>query len=109
MANKSSSPALKYLDTQKALGIPEEKTVSPFLLNSIENLVGIRRLNELVEDLGPDWPDASTMILHLFERLNIKWDVQNAEILENLDDKPKGFCRQSPLWSYLMRLRSSIC
>ncbi|MGI9353363.1 MAG: hypothetical protein ACR2O3_17520, partial [Rhizobiaceae bacterium] len=96
MANKSSSPVLKYLDTHKVLGIPEEKPASPFLINSVENLIGIRRFNELVEDLGPEWPDANTMILHMFDRLNIRWDVQNAEILENLDDKPKVFVANHP-------------
>ncbi|MEM9280169.1 MAG: hypothetical protein AAGA76_16525, partial [Pseudomonadota bacterium] len=96
MANKSSSPKLKYLDTKKVLGIPEEKEASAWLISAVENLIGIRRYNELVEDLGPDWPDANTMITHMFDRLNIRWDVQNSEILETLDDKPKVFVANHP-------------
>lgn len=96
MADNSQSPKLKYLDTAKVLGIPEGKEGNAWLIGAAEKLIGIKKYNELVEDLGPDWPDANTMIDHMFERLNIKWDVKNASVLENLDGRPKVFVANHP-------------
>ncbi|MEM7216440.1 MAG: GNAT family N-acyltransferase [Pseudomonadota bacterium] len=116
MAIEPSRPDPQYLETRKVLGIPDGKPVSPALLAAVEKLIGIRSFNQLVEDLGPDWPDANSMISVMFDRLNINWDVNNPEILENLDGRPKVFVANHPyglpdafaLFELLTRYRPNI-
>ncbi len=56
------------------------------------------------------------MIQHLFERLNIQYQIQNPEILDNLDERPKVFVANHPyglpdafaLFELLTRKRPNI-
>ncbi|MEM7069846.1 MAG: lysophospholipid acyltransferase family protein [Pseudomonadota bacterium] len=116
MANSGRQPKLKYLETEKALGIPEGKSVNPMMIRAVEKLVGIDRCNKLLEDLGPDWPDTNSMVDIMFDRLDIKYQIKNAEVLEELDDRPKVFVANHPyglpdafaLFQILTRYRPNI-
>lgn len=104
-----------YLSSRKILGLAEDAG-NPLLLAMVERLVGVTKLNALMEDIGRPWPDAGQLIEHLFERLDIKWDIENPEVLENLDDSPKVFVANHPyglpdafaLFQLLTRYRSDI-
>lgn len=85
-----------YLSIRKVLGIPDDADFSPFLLSMIEKAVGAEKMNAIMREIGPPWPDAGPLIDILFERLNIKWSCENPEILENLDDRPKVFVANHP-------------
>lgn len=97
------------------LGLAEDAG-NPLLLAMIERLVGATKLNAIMEDIGRPWPDAGPLIENLFERLDIKWDIENPEVLENLDDTPKVFVANHPyglpdafaLFQLLTRYRSDI-
>lgn len=97
------------------LGLAEDAG-NPVLLAMIERLVGATKLNAIMEDIGRPWPDAGPLIENLFERLDIKWDIENPEVLENLDDTPKVFVANHPyglpdafaLFQLLTRYRSDI-
>ena len=104
-----------YLSSRKVLGLQEGQGNS-VLLSAIERMVGVSKLNEIMEDVGRPWPDANPLIDTLFERLNIKWDIENPEILEKLDGRPKIFVANHPyglpdafaLFQLLTRYRSNI-
>jgi len=86
------------------------------VLNLVERLVGAHKMNALMEEIGRPWPDAPTVVDMLFERLDIKWEVENPEVIEQLDDKPKVFVANHPyglpdafaLFRLLTRYRSNI-
>lgn len=103
-----------FLSGRKILGIPEDKDYPLFSL--IENAVGISRINRIMEEIGRPWPEANEMIDCLFERLDIKWEIENPQVLEGLNDKPKIFVANHPyglpdafaLFQLLTRYRSDI-
>ncbi|MEM7290114.1 MAG: GNAT family N-acyltransferase [Pseudomonadota bacterium] len=105
-----------YLDIKKILGIGEGAKTSPALIGMIERLVGVRQINDMMDEIGRPWPESGEMIDVLFERLNIRWNVENPEILENLDDRPKIFVANHPyglpdafaLFKVLTQYRSDI-
>ncbi len=107
---------LPYMSTRKALGLDEGKPVSKHLLSAVESLVGIGKFNELMEEIGRPWPDSETVVERLFDKLNIKWEIENPELLESLDDRPKIFVANHPyglpdafaLFQLLTRHRSNI-
>ena len=104
-----------YLSSRKVLGLAEDAG-NPFVISMIEHLVGAKKMNALMEEVGRPWPDAGPLIDTLFERLNIKWDIENPEVLEKLDDKPKVFVANHPyglpdafaLFQLLTKYRSNI-
>ncbi len=105
-----------YLSTRKVLGMDDDAQFNPYLLALIEKIVGVTKLNAIMEDVGRPWPDANPLIDTLFERLNIKWNIENPEILEELDDRPKVFVANHPyglpdafaLFQLLTQYRSDI-
>ena len=106
----------QYLSTHKLLGLPDGKAINPLVLSALEKLVGISKMNAIMRDIGQPWPDAGPLIDTLFDRLDIKWDIENPEVLENLDDRPKVFVANHPyglpdafaLFQLLTRYRSNI-
>ncbi len=84
-----------YLSSRKVLGLAEDAG-NPFLIAAIEKLVGASKMNALMEEIGRPWPDAGPLIDMLFERLGIKWSIENPEVLENLDDRSKVFVANHP-------------
>ena len=62
----------------------------------VEKIVGIDKINRAFADFGPPWPDANTMVDLMFEKMNIKWQIENPEVLEGLDDGPKVFVANHP-------------
>ncbi len=104
-----------YLSSRKVLGLAEDAG-NPLLLAMIERIVGATRMNNIMEEIGRPWPDAGPLIDDLFQRLNIKWDIENPEVLEKLDDRPKVFVANHPyglpdafaLFQLLTRYRSDI-
>ena len=104
-----------YLSSRKVLGLAEDQG-NPFLLSMIEHLVGAKKMNAIMEEVGRPWPDAGPLIDTLFERLDIKWDIENPEVLEKLDDGPKVFVANHPyglpdafaLFQLLTKYRSNI-
>ena len=84
-----------YLSSRKVLGLAEDAG-NPLLIAAIEKLVGASKMNALMEEIGRPWPDAGPLIDMLFERLGIKWSIENPEVLENLDDRPKVFVANHP-------------
>ena len=85
-----------YLSTRKVLGIGEDADFNPTLMKVIEKVVGVEKLNNLMEEIGRPWPAANPLIDTLFERLSIRWDIENPEILQQLDDRPKVFVANHP-------------
>jgi len=106
---------IPYLSSRKVLGLKEDQG-NQLLLSLIERLVGVSKMNELMEEVGRPWPDAGPLIDTLFERLDIKWDIENPQVLENLDDGPKVFVANHPyglpdafaMFQLLTRYRSNI-
>lgn len=104
-----------YLSSRKVLGLAEDAG-NPLLISMIEHLVGAKKMNALMEEVGRPWPDAGPLIDTLFERLDIKWDIENPEVLEKLDDGPKVFVANHPyglpdafaLFQLLTQYRSNI-
>ncbi|MEO0329747.1 MAG: GNAT family N-acyltransferase [Pseudomonadota bacterium] len=96
MSQEPSRSDAPYLSTRKAIGLDDDKSINPVVEQAIEKLVGINRINALMEDIGRPWPTPDKTIDQLFERLNINWTVENPEILENLDDRPKVFVANHP-------------
>lgn len=104
-----------YLSSRKVLGLAEDAG-NPLALAMVEKLVGVSKLNAIMEDIGRPWPDAGPLIDTLFERLDIKWDIENPEVLERLDDRPKIFVANHPyglpdafaLFQLLTTYRSNI-
>lgn len=87
----------KFLSTEKVLGRGEDAApLNPLLLGAIEKIVGIEKINHLMAEIGPPWPDANTMIEYLFDRLSINWTIENPQALGELDDKPKVFVANHP-------------
>ena len=84
-----------YLSSRKVLGLAEDQG-NPLAMAMIERMVGVTKMNDLMEEIGRPWPDASSMIDILFERLDIKWNIENPEVLEKLDDRPKVFVANHP-------------
>ena len=89
-------PDQKYMSTRKILGLPESDEPVPFPLRVVEKLVGIEQVNKLMAEIGPPWPDTNSMVEFLFERLDIKWEIENPEMLDKLDDRPKVFVANHP-------------
>ena len=85
-----------YLSAKEAIGFEPGNAVSQTLLNLVEQAVGVRKLNNIMAELGPPWPDANAIIDFLFEQLNIKWEVDNPKQLEQLDGRPKVFVANHP-------------
>jgi len=85
-----------YLSTRKVLGISDDAPFNPTLMRMIEKIVGVEKLNALMDDIGRPWPAANPLIDELFDRLNIRWKIENPEILEELDDRPKVFVANHP-------------
>ncbi len=104
-----------YLSSRKVLGLAEDAG-NPLLIAAIEKIVGVSKMNALMEEIGRPWPDAGTIIDELFKRVDIKWDIENPEVLERLDDKPKVFVANHPyglpdafaLFQLLTRYRPNI-
>ncbi len=104
-----------YLSSRKILGLKENEGNS-LALAVVERLVGVSKLNAIMEDVGRPWPDAGPLIDTLFERLDINWDVENPEILMKLDDRPKVFVANHPyglpdafaMFQLLTQYRSNI-
>ncbi len=116
MSTQQEPDHTPYLSTRLALGLAEDASLNPFLQKMIEKAVGIDRLNQLMEEVGRPWPEAGPMIDTLFDRLNIKWSIENPELLEQFDDKPKVFVANHPyglpdafaLFQLLTQYRSNI-
>ncbi len=112
-ADQKSEP---YLSTRDVLGIPPHAKVSPMLLYAVEKIVGIDQLNRAFAEFGPPWPNANKMVDLMFDKMNIKWRIENPEVLENLDDGPKVFVANHPyglpdafaLFQLLTRYRPDI-
>ena len=85
-----------YLSTEKALGLPDGTNAPGALLRVVENIVGIGKFNDLMSELGPPWPDANEVVSNLFEILNIRWEIENPELLDQLDERPKVFVANHP-------------
>jgi len=85
-----------YLSARKVLNLPEDETKHDWLIGVAEKVVGISKINTMMSEFGPPWPDADQMIDLMFEKLNIKWSIENPEILENLNDTPKIFVANHP-------------
>jgi len=104
-----------YLSIRKVLGIPQGEG-NPLVLSAVERLVGAHKINALMDEIGRPWPDAACVIDMLFERLDIKWRIENPEVLQQLDDKPKVFVANHPyglpdafaLFRLLTQYRSNI-
>lgn len=92
MAEHDNQP---YLSSRKVLGLSEDQG-NALLLSVIDKVVGANKINSMMEDIGRPWPQANDLINTLFERLDIKWEVQNPEVLAQLDDKPKVFVANHP-------------
>lgn len=92
MAEHDNQP---YLSSRKVLGLSEDQG-NALLLSVIDKVVGANKINSMMEDIGRPWPQANDLINTLFERLNIKWEVQNPEVLAQLDGKPKVFVANHP-------------
>lgn len=116
MSNRHLIKPEPYLSTRQVLGLDEDASLHPFLQNSIERLVGIDRVNRMMAEFGPPWPDAEEMVKLMFDRLNINWDIENPDVLLALDDKPKVFVANHPyglpdafaLFQLLTTYRSNI-
>ena len=54
MATDKTGLPLKYLDTKKVLGIPDDKDANRWLISAVEKVIGIGQYNEMFADLGPD-------------------------------------------------------
>lgn len=85
-----------YLSARKVLNLPEGETKNDWLIGIAEQVVGISKINKMMRDIGPPWPEAGELIDILFDRLNINWTIKNPEILENLSDTPKIFVANHP-------------
>ncbi|PCI03382.1 MAG: hypothetical protein COB78_10505 [Hyphomicrobiales bacterium] len=102
----NSDQSNKFLSTKKVLSgqFSNEKSddsASPsvaagFALSAIEKIIGIKKFNDIMAELGPPWPDADEIIDYLFEELNIQWTIENPSVLEELDDGPKVFVANHP-------------
>lgn len=116
MSNHIDGHSEPYLSTAKALGLGGDAKLNPVLQSAIEKVVGIDQLNSMLADLGPPWPDAEELVENLFERLNIRWKLENPEVFERLDDRPKVFVANHPyglpdafaLFQLLTRYRTNI-
>ncbi len=105
-----------YFSTLKILGLPEDSKPNPLLLKAVEKIVGLEKINAIMEEVGRPWPNAYDLIDILFERLDIKWEVENPEVLQRLDDRPKVFVANHPygmpdafaLFQLLMQHRPNI-
>lgn len=105
-----------YLSTRKVLGLTDASSVSPWLLSAIEKIVGIDRVNAMMDDIGRPWPEANEMIDLMFDRLGIRWDIENPEAFSHLDTRPKVFVANHPyglpdafaLFQLLTKYRSNI-
>jgi len=86
----------EYLSARRVLNLPEGETKNDWLINVAEHVVGISKMNRIMRELGPPWPEASEVVDLLFDRLNINWSIKNPEILENLSDTPKIFVANHP-------------
>ena len=110
------TPENRYLSTKQLLGLSEESNPNQLLISTVEKVVGIEKLNQMIAEIGPPWPDANQLIDHMFSRLNINWDIENPEMLERLDDRPKVFVANHPyglpdafaLFQLLTRYRPNI-
>lgn len=104
-----------FLSSSKILGL-EEGQGNDFLLNLVEQVVGVKKINHIMEDIGRPWPDANAIIDLLFDQLNIQWKIENPSVLEGLSDKPKVFVANHPyglpdafaLFQLLTQYRSNI-
>lgn len=85
-----------YLSTKKILGLADDANADSLLLRTVESIVGIKQINALMEEAGRPWPEPNASIDFLFDKLNIQWEVENPEVLEQLDDKPKVFVANHP-------------
>ncbi|MBL4892378.1 MAG: hypothetical protein JKX91_11270, partial [Rhizobiaceae bacterium] len=65
-------------------------------ISAIERIIGIKKFNDIMMELGPPWPDADQIIDYLFEELNIQWTIENPAAIEELDDGPKVFVANHP-------------
>ena len=90
------TPDQNYLSTKKVLGLSEDSNPNPLLISAVEKLVGIEKLNDLLAEIGPPWPEANQLIDELFSRLDIKWEIENSDLLDQLDDRPKVFVANHP-------------
>ncbi|MEL7429230.1 MAG: GNAT family N-acyltransferase [Pseudomonadota bacterium] len=116
MDKTTASQSGPYLDTAKVLGLPADAKPNALLMGLVERLTGVSHINAIMEDIGRPWPEAGPLIDDLFERLNIQWDIENPEMLEGLDDRPKIFVANHPyglpdafaLFKVLTRYRKDI-
>ena len=104
-----------YLSSRKVLGLKEDQG-HPLLISTIEKIVGASRMNAIMEDIGRPWPEAGELIDILFDRLDIRWSIENPELLEGLSDGPKVFVANHPyglpdafaMFKLLTQYRSNI-
>ncbi|MFK5979346.1 MAG: lysophospholipid acyltransferase family protein [Rhizobiaceae bacterium] len=96
----------KFLSTKKVLSgkFSAEQAIDTapasgaagIAITAIESIIGIKKFNDIMMELGPPWPDADQIIDYLFEELNIKWTIDNPSALEELSDGPKVFVANHP-------------
>ncbi len=90
------TPENRFLSTKQVLGVPEDSNPNRMLVAAVEKIAGIEKFNQILAEVGPPWPDANTLIDHMFSRLNIKWGIENPDALNLLDDRPKVFVANHP-------------
>ncbi len=90
------SPEQKYLSARKVMGLEEDAKINPLFLSMAERIFGIEKFNRMLAEAGPPWPDANSLIDFMFKRLNIKYGIENENMLLNLDARPKVFVANHP-------------